>query len=220
MVSVHDVSEVEAVPAKLTEPKTAADLDAEMAFVVYRTWLWTSGLYCQQWPCCCCLSNFDLLIFLCLLYIVFLLHCPFPNPVVIIHPQFHDWTQTDVTHAVIGGLIALTVTWRHSRLSHDRLLCRHVTVSAISPPMTALRVSHLCDMCDICLLVSHVSHRCDMCHTDVTHVTQMWHGSVYYSTVLFNSIRHRALRVTRLTKLWFRHILELTVTREFFWLFS
>ena len=47
-------------------PKSAADLDAEMEVCIFDTFccltylrFWSSGLYCQQWSCCRCLSNFD-----------------------------------------------------------------------------------------------------------------------------------------------------------------
>lgn len=66
-------------------PKSAADLDAEMEVCTSDTFCCLpnlrfspSGLYCQQWSCCCCISNFVFSVFFpCLLYIVFLC-CFFP----------------------------------------------------------------------------------------------------------------------------------------------
>ena len=79
-------------------PKSAADLDAEMEVCTFETFccppnlrLRPSGLYCQQWSRCRCLSNFDpLSVFLtCLLYIVFLC-CLFQYSYYPYPPQFHD----------------------------------------------------------------------------------------------------------------------------------
>ena len=59
-------------------PKSAADLDAEMEVCTFETFcclpnlrLWPLGLYCRQWSCCRCLSNFDFSVSLFYLYIVY-----------------------------------------------------------------------------------------------------------------------------------------------------